>query len=338
MKKMLFSVVTLLLLTALMVACSNNDNAENENDGAEDAEITLKLGHTLTSSSPFHQLAEKFKEEIEDRTDGKVSVSIFPSSQLGGELDMIKSARTGGIDMFIAANTSFETNIPEWGLLSIPFLFEDKAEANTVLQSEVGDKFLDMLSEQNLVGLGWLGAIERDLFGNKKIDLEDMDGYKVRVIESPGYVKSYEALGASPTPMAYDELYLSLQQGTVDGGETSPDQFVDDKFSEVSDYFYISKINYLPTALIMSQEILEGMDEDIQEKIQEAADAALEYEIGVYDEAYERGISEMTEAGVEVIEDLNFEKAKEKTEDVKQSIIDGVDDGQALFDEIENAK
>lgn len=328
-------VVLMVVLAGCGKSSSGGDTAGGEGNSGKP--ITLSIGHTLTTDSPYHKFAETFKEEIEKSTDGQVTVEIFSSSQLGGELEMIDAVRSGSQDIVIAAQATIENTIPEWGIFSLPYLFDSIEQANKVLQSSVGTQYLDMLNDHGMVGLGWLSAIERDVFGNKKVDIDDMKGFKVRLMQSPGYISAYEALSASPTPMAYNELYVSLQQGVIDGADTSPDQFVQDKFVEVSDYFYLSKIHYLPPVVIIGQQKWDSLGSDLQAKVNEAVKKAIDVETEYYIESYEKGLEEAKNQGVEIVE-VDTAAAKESTEDIRQELLKDIPNGEKLYEDIQNAK
>ncbi|MGO4839087.1 TRAP transporter substrate-binding protein, partial [Rhizobiaceae sp. 2RAB30] len=198
----------------------------------------LKIGHTLNPSSHYHVAAEKFKEVVEAKTGGQIKVSLFPQSQLGGEVKMLQAARVGAVDLVVTSSAPLENTVPEAAILSLPYLFDNLDEADKVLQGDAGRHFLDYLPSRGLVGLTFLSAIERSVYTSKKPikTLADIANLKLRVLQSPTYVAAFEAFGAQPTPMAYSEVYLALQNGVVDGAENSPDTFVMDRMVEVSKY------------------------------------------------------------------------------------------------------
>ena len=216
--------------------------------------LNMDVGHTLTPDSPFHVGTQKFADILKEKSNGKINITVFPHSQLGGELTMIQGAVAGATDLFVTGQPALNNVVKEFLVFDIPYLFDSVEQANEILAGPTGDKFLDVLPKYGLVGLGWFSAIERNVFGNRAINsADDLKGMKIRVIQSPGYVESYKTLGAQATPMAYSELYLALQQKVIDGGETTPDQFVSDKFIEVSKYFNMTHINIHPALLIMSK-------------------------------------------------------------------------------------
>ncbi|MBP1932641.1 TRAP transporter substrate-binding protein [Ammoniphilus resinae] len=329
------------ILTGCGGSETTQDSANANNSGGDQPKaetIELNLGHTLAPDSHYHAMATKLAELVEQKSNGTIKVTVFPQSQLGGEVKMIQGARTGTVGMLITAQAPLTNTVPEYSLFDLPYLFDSIDQANEVLDGPVGDKFLDMLPEHGMVGLGWLSVMERSVFSNKPIkSAADMKGFKVRVMQSPGYVKAYEALGAQPTPMAYSEVYLSLQQGVVDGADTSPDQFVMDKFVEVSKYFNRTAVHYLPALVVVSKQKWDAMTPDQQKALQEATDEALAYGKDYYKKSFDESLAKAKEAGVEIV-DTDLESMKKATQPVYEELLKEIPNGQALFDEVQAAK
>ncbi|QJR20483.1 TRAP transporter substrate-binding protein [Pelagibacterium halotolerans] len=300
--------------------------------------LDMNLGHTLTPDSPFHAGAQKFADILEERSDGEINITVFPHSQLGGELTMIQGAQMGTEDVFVTGQSTLTNTAREFLIFDIPYLFDSVDQANEILAGPAGDKFLDVLPEYGLVGLGWFSAMERNVFASRPINsVDDFAGMKMRVIQSPGYVDSYSALGAQPTPMAYADLYLALQQGVIDGADTSPDQFVSDKFIEVSDYYNLTRVHYMPALLIMSKSRWDSFTAVEQEMVQQAADEAMAYAQDYYKQAYDNAITEMEEAGVTIVE-TDVDTLVEATDPVAQQLIDQIPDGQEFYDAVISAR
>lgn len=301
--------------------------------------LTMDVGHTLTTDSPFHVGATKFSELLKEKTNGKITVNVFPHSQLGGELTMIQGAVAGTTDILITGQPTLNNTVKEFLVFDAPFLFDNVEQANRILTGPVGQKFLDILPKYGMVGLGWFSAIERDVFGNRAVNTaDDLKGMKIRVIQSPGYVDSYNALGAQATPMAYSELYLALQQKVIDGGETTPDQFVADKFIEVSPYFNMTRINIHPALLIMSKTRWDSLSKEEQEAIQSAADEALEYARAYYKKVYDEGLKTMEERGTKIVQPSDRESMVQATRPVVEKILKTAPNGKELYDAVIAAK
>jgi tripartite ATP-independent transporter DctP family solute receptor len=320
---------------------NNKTEGSKQSSGTESESVEaleLNFGHTLAPDSHYHAYAEKFAELAAEKSGGKIKINLFPQSQLGGEVKMIQAARTGTQDFLITAQAPLTNTIKEYALFDLPYLFDSVDQANEVLQGEVGDKFLDMLPAHDLVGFGWVSAMERNVFASKPVNtVQDLQGFKIRVMQAPGYVKAYEALGAQPTPMAYSEVYLSLQQGVVDGGDTSPDQFIMDKFIEVADYYNLTHVHYLPALVIGSKAKWESFSAKQQEILQEAMDGATQYAIDYYKQSYADSIKQMKEAGVKVVE-TDVSTLKQESEKVYESLLSEIPNGQQLFDAVKEAK
>jgi len=301
--------------------------------------LDMNVGHTLTTDSPFHVGAQKFADILKDKSNGEINITVFPHSQLGGELTMIQGAVAGTTDLLITGQPTLNNTVKEFLVFDAPYLFDSVEQANEILSGPVGDKFLDVLPKYGMVGLGWFSAIERDVFGDRAINsAKDMEGLKIRVIQSPGYVESYKALGAQATPMAYSELYLALQQEVIDAGETTPDQFVSDKFIEVSKYFNLTRINMLPALLIMSKSRWDSLSKDEQKMIREAADEAMAYARDYYKKVYDEGMKTMEEEGTVIVRPNDIESLVQATRAVSQELIDKAPNGQELYDAVIDAK
>jgi tripartite ATP-independent transporter DctP family solute receptor len=317
------------VLTAVAALASNAASAQA---------VSLNIGHTLAPDSHYQVASTKLAEIAAKKSNGQIKVNVFPQSQLGGEVKMIQAARTGGIDMFITAQAPLTNTIKAYSLFDMPYLFDGIEQANKVLSGPVGKEFLDMLPKYGLVGLGWLSVMERNVFSSKPIRSgADMDGMKLRVMQSPGYVKAYEAFGAQPTPMAYGDVYMALQQGVVDGADTSPDQFVMDKFVEVSKYYNITKLHYLPALLIVGKPSWDKLSAEHKKILQESANDALAESRAYYRKSYDDSIANMKKAGVQVVE-ANAGNLKQTSSKVNDTLLSQIPDGKALFKKIEEAK
>jgi tripartite ATP-independent transporter DctP family solute receptor len=300
--------------------------------------LELNVGHTLAPDSHYQVATTRMAELAAKKSNGQIKINVFPQSQLGGEVKMIQAARTGGLDMFITAQAPLVNTVKAYSLFDMPYLFDSVDQANKVLSGPVGKEFLDMLPKYNLVGLGFLSVMERNVFSSKPINSgTDMAGMKLRVMQSPGYVKAYESFGAQPTPMAYGDVYMSLQQGVVDGADTSPDQFVMDKFVEVSKYYNLTKVHYLPALLIVSKLKWDKLTPQQQAIVKSSADEALADSRAYYKKSYADSIERMKKAGVTVVEP-NLAPMKQTSSKVDADLLANIPDGKKLYDKVQAAK
>lgn len=233
------------------------------------------LGHAHPESGSYHKIALKLQEEL---AKSGITITIYPNATLGGELKAVQSIRSGAMDFAIVSQPAIENSVPEFRVLSLPYLFEDMNHAGAVLYGPVGRKFLDILKPYNMVGFDWGAVYERSVAGTKSINsIDDMNGLKIRVVQSPGFVKAYEALGAQPTAMAYGELFLALQNHVVDATELATGQIISDGFAEVITHYSVTRANYIPSLLLMSGKKFDALPADVQEKIRAAAEVAMKF-------------------------------------------------------------
>lgn len=321
--------LTIAALTCVAAACSIP---------AQAAKVELNLGHTLAPDSHYQAVSERMAELAAKKSNGDIKINLFPQSQLGGEVKMIQAARSGAQDMLITAQAPLVNTVKAYSLFDIPYLFDSVDQANKVLAGPVGKQFLDMLPKYNMVGLGFVSVMERNVFSSKPINKSsDMSGMKLRVMQSPGYVETYKAFGALPTPMAYGDLYLSLQQGVVDGADTSPDQFVMDKFIEVSKFYNLTKVHYLPAMLIMSKAKWDGLTPEHQKVVQDSATEALVYGREYYKKSYDESIERMKKAGVQVITS-DLSSLRQASSKEAAILLKPIPDGEKLYEAVQKAK
>jgi len=300
--------------------------------------IVMKLGHTLAPNNHYQLTAQVFAKEVAKRTHGQVQIELFPQSQLGGEVQMTEALRTGTQDMMISAQAPIDNTIKQWQIFDTPYLFSSMDEANRVLQGPVGRKYLDMMKPVNMIGLTWLAVGERDLFTTKRPvnSLADMKDLKVRVMQSPGYIEGYKALGANPTPLAYNQLFLALSQGLVDGADTSPEQFVQDKFSDVAKHFYLTHVNYLPVVLAISKASWDKLSPADQQAFRESAKIAAAYDLKEYKREYDAAIATMKSKGIQVTT-VDVAPWTQATKAAREQLIARIPNGPALYQEIQAA-
>jgi tripartite ATP-independent transporter DctP family solute receptor len=257
--------------------------------------VELNLGHVVSTASTYHIAAVKMAEVAAQKSNGQIKINVFPSAQLGNEPKQIQAIRTGTQDISIVSEAPLEATAKEYTVFSMPYVFADEAEARKILTGPVGREMLDMLDKYNMVGLEFICAMERDLMTTGKVvaKADDLKGMKVRVIPGPGYVATYKALGAQPTPTAYTELYMALQNGTVDAAENTPDTIINDRFIEVIKTASLAKIQYMPALIIMSKSKMASLSPEHQKIIREAAAEASKAGFNSYVDAYNKALGIM---------------------------------------------
>lgn len=201
----------------------------------------FKLGHVANEDHTWHQAALYLDKILDERTDGKVRVKVYPSEQLGKEVELIRSIKAGIADMTITAGS-----LQNWTAVAafsdMPFLLRDSVHLKSLVNSELGRQMKKtILDETGLRVLCYFQRGPRHLTSNRPIKSpEDLKGIIVRVPNVPSYVVAWQALGAKPTPMAFSEVFTSLQQGTVEAQENPLAMISSANFQEVQDYLNLT--------------------------------------------------------------------------------------------------
>ena len=305
------------------------------------AETTkIKIGHTLAPDSEYQKWCLRFAEALAKNTGGRYELAIFNQSQLGGEIQMIQAVRAGTQEMLITSQPALEATVKSLEVFSTPFLFDSIEQGNRVMAGKVGQTFNDIIARDGgLISMGWGSVQERNIFTTSKPirTLADMQALKLRVIQSPGYVEAYRALGANPTPMAYGQLYLALKEKVVDGADTSPDQFFMDKFAELCKYYHLTHVHYLPAGMYAGKTFWDGLDGATKEAFLAAGRVATPYNHQVYAADYKSYLAKMQTSGIEVIKP-DLRDWKNATKDVHKKFEDAIPNGKQLYAMVVEAK
>lgn len=283
--------------------------AQNETDFSDIEPIELRLAHVVNEQDGFHIAAEKFKALVEERTDGAVSVEIFPNAQLGDERTLLESMQIGTVDMGVITNGPVANFVEEIAVFELPFLFPSREAAYQVLDGPVGQDLLDELERVNLKGLAYAERGFRNLTNSRGPVTEpsDLDGLKLRVMENPVYVDTFRELGANAVPMAWTEALTAMQQGTIDGQENPVNVIHSFELNETQTHMTLSRHTYAPAIFVMGMPVWSELPEPVQGVIEAAAQEAAEYERQVNEEMEAEQLAELKASGMEVVEDPDLE-------------------------------
>jgi tripartite ATP-independent transporter DctP family solute receptor len=244
------------------------------------AKTILKLGTSTQPSHIYNLAAERFAEIVAKESGGEMEVQIFPAAQLGSERDMVEGLQLGTLEMTLTSTGPLGNFVPQVKLFNLPFLFKDRAAAYAVLDGEIGTEISDRFVNVGIRSLGWFENGFRNIT-NSKVAIEkpeDMDGIKIRVMEDDVFILTMKALGASPTPMAFGELYTALEQKTVDAQENPLAVINSSRFFEVQKYLAMTGHFYSPAVLLISEITWQSLTPEQQQIITDAAAQAKDYE------------------------------------------------------------
>ncbi|GAB3062624.1 TRAP transporter substrate-binding protein [Virgibacillus ainsalahensis] len=328
---------TVFLMLIFLAACGgySNPNAKSmetsnnpmnidvpaaTNNAQEDGDVlVLRLGHQTPEETNYHRASLRFKKLVEEKTDGKVRIDIYPFRQLGTDRELIEAMQFGTLDFGMISGPPISGFAPEAAILDLPFLFEDWNHVNTFLESDVEEEYRTLTEDVNLKIFGIMARGFRHVTTSEGPILEpgDFNSLTVRVIESPVYIDAYSALGASPQSMNFGDAYTALEQGAIDGQENTMDIIDDEKVYEVNSHVSKTGVNFVFGFLMASKDRFNSWPEDVQIAVREAAQEAV-HETNQENEVHEEEYEEILEEKGMEIHEVDREPFKERVDSVYQ--------------------
>ncbi|WP_299819732.1 TRAP transporter substrate-binding protein [uncultured Pontibacter sp.] len=260
----------------------------------------IKLGHALETTHPVHLAMVELAKRVEQKSAGKLVVDIYPNAQLGSERECVELLQIGSLGMTKVSAAVMESFSPNFKVLSLPYIFKDKAHYYNVLEGEVGAQLLTEGEKYWLRGLCYYDAGSRSFYTtNRQInEPKDLKGLKIRVQASPTAIGMVKSFGGAATPTSWGELYTALQQGVVDGAENNTPSFYLSHHYEVSKYYSLNEHTMVPDILLISSKVWESLNPQEQKWLQEAVDESAVVQRELWQEAEQHALAEIKKAGV----------------------------------------
>ncbi len=237
-----------------LVGCEGKKDAASENGGSSTKVVKLKVSHPASTTHPYHNAALMFKELIEERTEGRYEIEIFPLNQLGNQSEVTEAVQLGTIDIVVTSDDKLMSLVPEFSVLGMPFLFRDYDHVYTTLNSDVGDMLSNKLEGKNIKVISWLENGFRQITNNRKpiVTPGDLEDLKIRVSTSKPNMDFFNNCGAASTNISISELYTALQLNTVEAQENPVSNIYTKKFFEVQKFLTISGHVHTSEPMLMS--------------------------------------------------------------------------------------
>jgi tripartite ATP-independent transporter DctP family solute receptor len=238
----------------------------------------FRVAETQVPDYPTVEGIKYMAKLIDERSQGKLKLKVFANGALGTERDTIEQLKIGGLDMIRLSLAPLNNMVPESIIPSLPFIFRDEAHMHAVLDGPIGDEILAAMGKQGIVGLAWYDDGARSVYAKKPIrKLADMKGVKLRVQQSDMFVSMTEALGASPTPLPYGEVYTALTTGIIDAAENSMLSYQTSRHFETAKYYSLTEHSLLPSVVVFSKVIWDRLPEADRTLIRQAAKDSVPY-------------------------------------------------------------
>ncbi|MCE8032724.1 MAG: C4-dicarboxylate TRAP transporter substrate-binding protein [Halomonas sp.] len=294
------------------------------------AAYQLNLSSALSSQDPIVQAMEEASQTIAERSDGELTVRVFPNSQLGSDEDVVEQIRSGAnVAVLIDAGRLSEYQ-PELGILSAPYLVEDHADYERITSSELYRDWVESLADSSglrLLNYNWFQG-SRHMLTQKLVETpDDLRGVRVRTINSPVWLRTIESMGATPTPLPWSEVYSALQLGAIDGAEAQLTAAEGQNLHEVITHIALTGHIHLMTGLATSEQWYQSLPEELRtildEELHKAGEAASRATVDAQDAVRERMEAEgvtFTEVDVElfrervggVYEELGYDQYRDQ--------------------------
>ncbi|PTL89253.1 c4-dicarboxylate-binding protein [Halomonas litopenaei] len=238
------------------------------------ADYTFSFAHVLIEDTPNGKAALAFKKEVEENSDGRISINVLPAAQVGGDVEIIEQIQMGLVDIGIPPTATLGNFEPRLQILDLPFLISTYDDMEAVLDGDVGREILDTLEDDGMHAFNFWGAGFRHMTNNVRAieSPEDLDAIRMRTMQAPIIISTYENYGANATAMAFTEVYNGLQQGVVEGQENPLANIYTMRFHEVQDYLSLTSHAYHAYAAVMNKDAWESLPEDLQQVMLEAFD------------------------------------------------------------------
>ena len=254
---------------------------------------------------PTVEAVVRMGKKLEAATNGRISIQMYPSMQLGGEKEMIEQAQVGALQLARISVGPMGPLVPEMNVFNLPFIFRDAAHMEKVIDGPIGDELLKKITDHptaNLIGLCWMNAGSRNVYNSKKpiTTVEDLKGLKIRMMGNPLFVDTMNALGGNGVAMGFDQLINAMQTGVVDGAENNEPSYESGQHYRYAKFYSKTGHLMIPEILIFSKRSWNDLSKDDQALISKLAKEAQQEQRKLWYEREQESLKKMLEAGAQV--------------------------------------
>jgi tripartite ATP-independent transporter DctP family solute receptor len=271
--------------------------------------MVMKASDVHPLGYPTVEAVVRMGKKLEQATQGRLSIQMFPSMQLGGEKEMIEQAQVGALHYARISVGPVGTIVDELNVFNMPFVFRDEAHMRKVIDGEIGKEMREKINANprtNLICLCWMDAGTRNVYTHKAIRKpEDLKGLKIRMMGNPIFVDTMNAMGGNGIAMGFDQLYNAMQTKVVDGAENNEPTFIAQNHFQVAKFFSMTQHLIIPEILVFSRKVWETMSKADQELIQKFATEAQFEQRQLWDARVKEAIDKIKAAGITLVTDVD---------------------------------
>jgi len=302
----------IVLLTVCMVALGLSAMAADK--------MVIKSSDVHGDGYPTVEAIKYMGELLDNWTNGRLTIQVYGSMQLGGEKEALEQVQVGALEMTRVSVGVVGPIVDEFNAFNLPFVFRSAQHMYDVNDGAIGTDLLNQLEKGGLIGLGYMDAGSRSFY-NKERPIkqpDDLKGLKIRVMQNPIFVEMVNSMGGNGTPVAFNELYTALQTGVVDGAENNPPTIIEHKHYEVTGYYSLTQHLMVPEIFVFSKKVWDKMSPLDQQLIRKASALCVLKERELWAAKEEKAFAELAKVGMKVNKDLNKEPFIQATEPVRQ--------------------
>jgi len=282
--------------------------------------LEIKSSDVHPMGYPTTDAVEYMGTLLSDWTNGRLTVNIFHSMQLGGEKEALEQVQLGALEMTRVSVGVVGPIVGDFNAFNLPYFFRSRQHMFNVVDGEIGTELLLKLQDGGLIGLGYMDAGSRSFYNKvhpvKTVD--DLAGLKLRVMQNDIFVEMVNALGGNGLPIAYNELIPAMQTGVVDGAENNPPSYESGKHYEIAGYYTLTEHLMVPEILVFSKKVWDTLSEVDQILIRNAAVLAIQKERELWGEREQASLDALKAQGIEVITDIDKGPFIEATASVRE--------------------
>lgn len=298
-KSLIAVVAAIFLASALLAGCGGSKGGDTANAPKK---VVLKLGTEAAASHPESKGAAKLAELVKQKSNGTLEIQVFDSAKLGSMKERTEGMRMGTVDMGTSSVGFLASYIPVLGIFDLPYLYKDKAHEFKVFDGDIGKEIDKKMQAQGFRVVCYFDMGSRQVTNNRRPinTVDDLKGMKIRVPQTEASVEGFKALGAAPTPMAFGEVYMALQQKVVDGQENPLSIVMSNKFFEVQKYLSLTNHQLFIQVLSISEKTWSKLSPEHQKILMECAKEAQAYERQIADKEETELIDALKAKGMEI--------------------------------------
>jgi tripartite ATP-independent transporter DctP family solute receptor len=302
-KKLIFGLLFIFAVSIFAIGCGGK-KTEAPKEPAKPAGITMRLGDVHPPYYPTVIGNKKFAELVEQKTNGRIKIEVYHSGQLGDEKAVIEQVQLGAIEFTRISSSPLGEFSKPFGVFSLPYIFDNTDHLWRYLESDDGKALLTGLESSRMRGLAYYASGTRSFYSSKPLNsVEDLRGKNIRVQQSKINMEMISALGATPTPMPYGEVFGGLQSGTIDVAENNFPSYLSANHYQVARYFINDQHQMVPEVLLISKVAWDKLSEEDKKIIEEAAWESVKYQIESWN-AFEKEAREKVVAAGSIVVDV----------------------------------